>query len=404
VESLLQDIIQLLLAAGPWIVFLVTATETAIFLGLLLPAEATVLVAAFMAELGYFELEDVLLATLLGAFVWDHIGYALGRFGGRQAAARAGYVGRMWRRHEARATLLFRRRSILAVTLARFISFVRTLMPWFAGMSGMSYPRFLLYDTLGVVGWGVGSVAAGYMAGRSWHILAGMLGTVSTVLVVLIMLLGGYFALRARRIMRGVVRVALTGNIASGKSAVAEVWRQNGATVIDADELARQAVLPGSVGLREVVRLFGRDVLDAEGALDRAAVRQIVFADEKKRRQLEGIVHPEVERLRMLAEREAVRSGSRIVVHAIPLLFEAGLHENFGIIVLVDAAEHVRRERIVAYRDVPAHEAQRMIDAQQPAAQKREQATYVIDNNGTLDDLRTQAEDVWAQIEAAAGV
>jgi dephospho-CoA kinase len=398
-ESLLQDIIQLLLAAGPWIVFVVTAAETALFLGLLLPAEATVLVAAFMAELGYFDLEDVLLATLLGGFIGDQVGYALGRFGGRQAAARVGYVGRMWRRHEARATLLFRRRSILSVTLARFVSFVRTLMPWFAGMSGMSYPRFLLYDTLGVLGWGVGSVAAGYMAGRSWHILAGLLGTVSTGLVLLLLLLAGYFALRARRIMRGVVRVALTGNIASGKSAVTEVWRENGATVIDADDLARQAVAPGSPGLREVVRLFGRDVLDAEGALDRAALRRIVFADEKKRRQLESIVHPEVERLRVLSERAAVRAGNRLIVHAIPLLFEAGLHEGFAIIVLVDAPEDVRRARLVRTRGLPPEEAQRMIDAQQPAAQKRELATYVIENSGTLDELKARAEDVWAQIE-----
>jgi dephospho-CoA kinase len=403
VESLLPDIIQLLLRLGPWIVFLVTAAETSIFLGLLLPAEATVLVAAFMAELGYFELEHVLLATLLGGFIGDQIGYALGRFGGRQAAARVGYVGRLWRRHEARATLLFRRRSILAVTLARFISFVRTLMPWFAGMTGMSYPRFLVYDTLGVLGWGIGSVAAGYMAGRSWHLLAGMLGTASTVFVLLLLAAGLYFALRARRIMKGVVRVALTGNIASGKSAVADVWRENGATVIDADDLAREAVAPGTPGLRDVVRAFGRGVLDAEGGLDRAALRQIVFADEKKRRLLESIVHPEVERLRGLAERQAVERGVRLIVHAIPLLFETGLHERFGIIVLVDAPEELRQERIVATRGLSPEEARSMIEAQMPAAEKRERAMYVIENDGTLEELRERAEDVWAQIEAAAG-
>jgi dephospho-CoA kinase len=402
VESLLQDIIQLLLRLGPFIVFLVTAAETAMFLGLLLPAEATVLVAAFMADLGYFELQDVLIATLLGGFVGDQVGYALGRFGGRSAAARSGFVGRMWRRHEARATLLFSRRSILAVTLARFISFVRTLMPWFAGMSGMSYPRFLFYDTLGVLGWGIGSVAAGYMAGRSWHILAGVLGTASTLVVLLLVsgaVLVGY---RARRRMRGVTRVALTGNIASGKSTVTDVWRYGGGVVIDADDLAREAVAPGTAALREITRVFGRDVLDAEGQLDRAALRRIVFADDRKRQLLERIVHPEVERLRGLAEAKAVDAGARIVVHSIPLLFEKSLHEAFSTVVVVDAPEAVRRERIVDTRGIDPAEADRMIAAQMPAAEKKARATHVIENAGTLEELVERAEVVWAEIQAAA--
>jgi dephospho-CoA kinase len=403
VESLLHDIIQLLIRAGPWIVFFVTAAETAIFLGLLLPAEATVLVAAFMADLGYFELGDVLWATLAGAFVGDQIGYALGRFSGRRATSRAGRLGALWRRYEARATLLFRRRSILAVTLARFISFVRTLMPWFAGMTGMSYPRFLFYDIIGVIGWGTASVMAGYMAGRSWHVLAGALGTVSTVIVLLLAAGMVYFGVVARRRMRAVVRVALTGNVASGKSAVADVWRQSGAVVIDADDLARAAVEPGTPGLREIVRTFGRGVLDADGRLDRAALRAIVFADEKKRRALEAILHPEIERLRGIAEREAVDNGERLIVHAIPLLFETGLHENFTIVVLVDAPEPVRRERLVTLRGLSPAEADRMIAAQMPAAEKRNRVRYIIDNDAGLDELAQRAEEIWAELEERVG-
>ncbi|HSJ24641.1 MAG TPA: dephospho-CoA kinase [Longimicrobiales bacterium] len=401
-EALLHDIVQLLLRIGPWIVFFVTAAETAVFLGLLLPSGAAVLVAAFLADLGYFDVGDVLLATLLGGFTGDQIGYVLGRFGGRRVAAHDGFIGRMWRRHEARAILLFRQRSLLSVTLARFIAFVRTLMPWFAGMSGMSYPRFLAYDVLGVLGWGVGSVTAGYMAGRSWHVMAGALGTFSTVVVLLLVAGAAWLALRSRRIMKGVVRVAVTGNIASGKSTVTDVWREHGAAVIDADELARAAVAPGTSGLREVVRAFGRDVLEENGALDRGAVRRIVFADDRKRQLLENIVHPEVERLRRIAEQEAVKGGARIVVHSIPLLFEKAMDEMFPVVVLVDAPEALRRERIVAGRGLTPAEADAMIAAQMPAAGKRERATHVIENDGSLDELVRRAKAVWSEIEDVA--
>jgi dephospho-CoA kinase len=400
VDALLHDIIELLIRVGPWIIFLVTAAETAFFIGLIVPAEATVLVAAFMADLGYFELSDVLIATLSGAFLGDQLGYVLGRYGGRGVAARGGRLGRLWLRHEARATLLFRRRSLLAVTVARFISFVRTLMPWFAGMTGMSYPRFLFYDILGVLGWGVGSVFAGYMAGRSWHVLAGALGSVSTIIVILVATAAISLGWRARRRMRAVVRVALTGNIASGKSAVAALWRENGATVIDADDLARQAVEPGTATLREIVRAFGRNVLDPDGRLDRAALRAIVFGDEKQRRLLESILHPEIERLRGIAERKAVDDGKRLIVHAIPLLFETGLNDRFHVVVLVDAPEEVRRERIVRTRGLSEAEATAMIAAQMPASEKRPRSRFIIENDAGFDELAERAAEVWAELEA----
>lgn len=187
-ESLLRDIIGWLTAAGPEVVFVVVMTETAFFIGLLVPAEATVLVAAYLAERGTFELEHVLAATLLGGFAGDQIGYALGRFGGRRATAHGGRLGRMWWRHEARAQAMFRKHSIIAVSLARFVSFVRTLMPWFAGMSGVPYLRFAAFDALGVLGWGVASVAAGYLAGPSWRELAGALGVAGAVIVAALVL------------------------------------------------------------------------------------------------------------------------------------------------------------------------------------------------------------------------
>jgi dephospho-CoA kinase len=400
VDAFLNDIIELLIRVGPWIVFFVTAAETALFLGLLVPAEATVLVAAFMADLGYFDVSDVLLATLLGAFVGDQIGYALGRVHGRRAEVHAGRLGRLWRRREARATLLFARRSILAISMARFISFVRTLMPWFAGMTRMPYSRFLVYDIIGVLGWGVGSVTAGYLAGRSWQALASGLGVASAVIVIGIIVALGGMAVRARRRMRSLVRVALTGNIASGKSAVGEVWRRNGAVVIDADELSRVAVEPGTPALARIRRAFGRSVIAADGTLDRAALRRAVFGDDRKRRRLEAILHPEIERLRRDEERKAFDDGVRFVVHAIPLLFETRLHEQFEIIVLVDAPEDVRRERLMRTRGLSATEADAMIAAQMPAAAKRDRSRYVIENTAGLRELEEEAERVWAGIEA----
>lgn len=401
-DAFLQDIIQLLIRLGPWIVFVVTAAETAVFLGLLIPAEATVLVAAFLADAGYFEIEEVLLATLAGGFLGDQVGYALGRASGRRAAARDGRLGRLWRRHEARATLLFRQRSILAVTLARFVSFVRTLMPWFAGMTGMSYPRFLVYDILGVLGWGVGSVFAGYLAGRSWHALADALGTVSTIIIVALLAVLAVIGVRARQRRRATVRIGLTGNIASGKSAVTDFWQQRGAVIIDADELARLAVEPGTSGLREVVRVFGRGVLDAQGRLDRAALRHVVFADEKKRQQLESILHPEIERLRQLAELRAVKAGHRLIVHSIPLLFEKRMEDLFDAVVLVDAPVEARRERLVQRRGLGGAEADAMIAAQMPSAEKRARAHYVIENDRGLEELEQGAGAVWAELEVLA--
>jgi membrane protein DedA with SNARE-associated domain len=188
-EGLLHDILALLVHWGPWIVFLVAAAETALFVGLLLPAEATVLLAAFLAGRGYFEVEHVLLATFFGGLTGDQIGYGLGRYGGVRLAARQGLTGRLWVRYERGAVTLFQRRSAIGITLARFISFVRTLMPWFAGMSRVPYRRFLAYDALGVAGWAGGSVALGVLAGGSWEIIVGIFGTLGTV--VLLLLLGG---------------------------------------------------------------------------------------------------------------------------------------------------------------------------------------------------------------------
>jgi dephospho-CoA kinase len=191
------------------------------------------------------------------------------------------------------------------------------------------------------------------------------------------------------------LKVGLTGNIAAGKSAVADVWRSMGATVVDADELARRAVEPGTPAHAAIAREWGTWVLEDGGALDRAALRQIVFADPDARARLEGIVHPAVAALRDEHFRDAEARGDRLVVADIPLLFEVGMADEFDVVVLVDAPEEVRLARIVADRGLAEDEARQMIAAQMRAELKRARADVVIENTGTLGDLQDTARDVW---------
>lgn len=194
--------------------------------------------------------------------------------------------------------------------------------------------------------------------------------------------------------MSKLFRVGLTGNIASGKSSVVAVWRELGAHIIDADVLAREAIAPGTPGEQRVRDTFG--------TVDRAELRDIVFRDAARRKELEAIIHPEVQRLRDEAERELAAAGGGIVVNDIPLLFETGLNRDVDLIVLVDAPREERLRRIVEHRGIEHAEAVRMIDAQRPAEPKRARADIVIDNEGSIEDLQQKAEEAWRQIQARA--
>jgi dephospho-CoA kinase len=200
-----------------------------------------------------------------------------------------------------------------------------------------------------------------------------------------------------------VLKVGLTGNIAAGKSAVASTWRELGATVVDADQLARQAVEPGTPALAKIAEAWGTWVLDDSGGLDRGALRQIVFADPDARERLEAIVHPAVGALRDAAFSEAAARGEPLVVADVPLLFEAGLVEQVDVVVLVDAPEPVRLMRLVGDRGLALDDAQRMIAAQMPAELKRARADIVIENTGTLGELEQRAREVWGDLRRRAG-
>ncbi len=196
--------------------------------------------------------------------------------------------------------------------------------------------------------------------------------------------------------------VGLTGNIASGKSTVAKLFGRWGATLIDADVLARQAVDVGMPAYHAIVERWGEGVTAPDGLIDRRELRQRVFSDSEQLEALNAIVHPEVQRLRDELIDEARRRGDRLVVCDIPLLFERRLADQFDRIVLVDAPRPVRMERLVRDRGLEATEAMKMIASQMPAELKRARADYLIDNTGTLEELEARAREVWLALQRDA--
>jgi dephospho-CoA kinase len=198
------------------------------------------------------------------------------------------------------------------------------------------------------------------------------------------------------------ILIGLTGNIASGKSEVAKMLAERGATVIDADELSREAVAPDTQALNDIVKRWGKDVLNEDGSLDRAALRQIVFADQHELDALNRIVHPGVTRLRDREVARAKERGDQIVVCVIPLLFERNLVEEYDAIVLVDAPRPLRLERLVTARALEETEAMNMIASQMPAELKRARADYCIENTGSLEDLERDVDDLWSYLQRNA--
>ncbi|MBI3791292.1 MAG: dephospho-CoA kinase [Gemmatimonadetes bacterium] len=196
--------------------------------------------------------------------------------------------------------------------------------------------------------------------------------------------------------------VGLTGNIASGKSEVARQFAELGATVIDADLLAREAVAPGQPALAHLRERFGAQVLAPDGTLDRAALRGRVFADPRELDALNAILHPDIglRRDRLVAAARA--RGDRIVVCDIPLLFERNLVDDYDVVVLVDAPRAMRLDRLVRDRGLAEAEAMRMIAAQMPAELKRARADIVVDNAGTREALAARVREAWAALVARA--
>ena len=196
--------------------------------------------------------------------------------------------------------------------------------------------------------------------------------------------------------------VALTGNIASGKSTVARRFAELGATLLDADAAAHAATAPGTPAVAAIAARFGAHLVAPDGTLDRAALGRLVFGDAAARRALEAIVHPAVgaERVRALAAARA--AGAAIVVCDIPLVFEARLAPEFARIVLVDAPAAVRQARLERDRGMAPADAAHRIAAQLPAHLKRPRCDLVIENDGDRDALARRTDAAWARLVAWA--
>ncbi|HET7195486.1 MAG TPA: dephospho-CoA kinase [Nocardioides sp.] len=191
-------------------------------------------------------------------------------------------------------------------------------------------------------------------------------------------------------------RVGLTGGVASGKSTVSAILDDLGAVIIDADALAREVVAPGTDGLREVVEAFGGDVLTEDGELDRPAMGTIVFADAEKRRVLEAIIHPRVRERG--AEIEAAAGPDDVVVHDIPLLAETGQAEGFDAVIVVDVPTQAQVERMVELRGMTREDAEARVAAQATREERLKIATHVVDNTGTVEDLRRRVTQVYREL------
>lgn len=196
--------------------------------------------------------------------------------------------------------------------------------------------------------------------------------------------------------------VGLTGNIASGKSEVARRLANLGATIVDADVLAREVVEPGTPALAEIAKRWGNGVLEPSGRLDRAALRKIVFASRHDLDALNAIVHPRVDERRRQLFAEARERGDSVVVYDVPLLFERQMENAFDVVVLVDAPEPVRRERLMARQSLDSHEAERMIASQLPSREKRERADFIVDNDGDLASLDARVAQLWDVLQRRA--
>jgi dephospho-CoA kinase len=195
--------------------------------------------------------------------------------------------------------------------------------------------------------------------------------------------------------------VGLTGGIGSGKSTVARMLERRGAVVFDADVLSRDAVAPGTVAHRRVVDRFGPRILTPDGEIDRAALAEIVFSDPAARRDLEAIVHPEVRR--MFEEGcEPYRGTDEIVVLSAPLLVETGMDAELQTLVVVSTTEDTQVERLIRDRAMSEQAVRSRIRAQSSLEAKAEAADFIIDNEGSLEDLERQVDRVWEALLARA--
>ncbi|MET4780246.1 dephospho-CoA kinase [Glaciihabitans sp. UYNi722] len=200
--------------------------------------------------------------------------------------------------------------------------------------------------------------------------------------------------------------IGLTGGIASGKTVVAHRLAERGAVHVDADQLAREVVEPGTPGLAAIAERFGSGVLAADGSLDRAALGAVIFSDAEARLDLNGITHPAIKQLtkKLFVEAEE-RDPRAVVVYDVPLLVEAmkgdGYHQ-FDLVVVVNASTETRMSRLIELRGLSREEATHRLSSQATDTDRLAIADVVIDSNGSLDDTLRQADALWERVRSRA--
>jgi len=200
---------------------------------------------------------------------------------------------------------------------------------------------------------------------------------------------------------RAYKRIGLTGGIGAGKSTAAKRFRELGVLVLDADEISRASLKKGGACYSDVVALFGSEILTQDGEIDRKKLASIVFSDEEKRRQLNAIVHPYVIETMFSRAEEALNKSGGIVVFEVPLLFESGMHEKMDRNIFVACGDEQRVKRIVARDNTTRQAALARIRAQMPEEEKRLLANYILENDGTIEQLNAQID---ALLEELSGI
>lgn len=189
--------------------------------------------------------------------------------------------------------------------------------------------------------------------------------------------------------------VGLTGGIASGKSYVASLLEGHGASTVDADQVAREVVVPGSVGLERIVEFFGQDVLQESGSLDRQKLASIIFDDSTKREYLEAILHPliKIRTTELLAQQ-----SKPIVVYSVPLLVEADVDYPFDFVVTVEAGKDNQIARLMSSRGLTPDEAAKRVSTQASSDERKARSQHVIDSSGTKEQTAVQVSKLWDEI------
>ena len=195
------------------------------------------------------------------------------------------------------------------------------------------------------------------------------------------------------------LKVGLTGGIASGKSTVAEMFAGLGAKLLDADEIARKVILPGQPAWTKLQQTFGEYFFHADGKVKRSRLRTVIFSDPEKRKQLNDIVHPEVmKEIEKRSKQLSISDQDGVLLVDVPLLLEVGMANRFDKVIVVYVSESVQIRRLRQRDGTSTQEAKHALSAQMPLSDKVGQADYVIDNSGTLEETRVQVENVWQEL------